>query len=164
VHREIDDDTDIGHTRRKRADPRDGDRQDILLADRIFNRRDRRIEAFDMADHQGDVGAARRRDDGVAFLDRRGDRLLHHHMHAALDRGHCQLDVQVGRCRNGQRVDAGRQQSLDVTVARATERIGYEVALLAVGIDDAGELDPGQIGQHAGVIASHDTNAGNPDA
>ena len=41
------------------------------------------IEALDMADHQGDAGAARRRDDVAAFLHRGGDRLLDQHVHAA---------------------------------------------------------------------------------
>jgi len=71
---------------------------------------------------------------------------------------------QVGGGRNGQRIDPGCQQSLDFSEAGTAERVGYEIALFAIGIDNAGELDPGQIGQHAGVVASHNTDAGNPDA
>ena len=64
VHGEIDDDADIRHPRRERSDPGDGDRKNILALDRPLDRLDRRIEALDMAGHQGDAGAARGGDDG----------------------------------------------------------------------------------------------------
>ena len=63
VHGQIDDHADIRHARRERSDAGDGDRENILVADRVLDRLDRRIEALDVADHQGDAGAARRRDD-----------------------------------------------------------------------------------------------------
>ena len=87
VHREIDHHADIRHARRERTDAGDGDRQDVLAADRLLDRLHRRIEALDMADHQRDAGAARGGDDLAPLLDRRGDRLLDQHMDAALDAG-----------------------------------------------------------------------------
>ena len=68
VHGKIDDDADIRHARRKRSDAGDGDRENILVLIACL-RTHRRIEALDMAGHQRDAGAARRGDDGVAFLD-----------------------------------------------------------------------------------------------
>ena len=70
VHGKIDDHADIRHARRERPDPGDGDREDVLVADRVLDRLDRRIETLDMADHQRDLGAARRGDDFAALLDR----------------------------------------------------------------------------------------------
>ena len=70
----------------------------------------------------------------------------------------------MGRRRNGQRVDARRQQSFDVAIAGTRQRVGYKIPLLAVGIDDAGELHPRQVSQHTGMVASHDTDAHNPNA
>ena len=52
VHGEIDHHADIRHARRKRSDPGDGDRENILVADRVLDRLDRRIEALDVTDHQ----------------------------------------------------------------------------------------------------------------
>ncbi len=71
VHGEIDDDADIRHARRERADAGDRDRKDVFVLDRFLDRLDRRIEALDMADHQRDVGAGRRLDDLAAFFDGR---------------------------------------------------------------------------------------------
>ena len=58
VHREIDDHAHIRHARRERADAGDRDRKNILVADRVLDRLDRRVEALDMADHQRDAGVS----------------------------------------------------------------------------------------------------------
>ena len=150
VHGEIDHHADIRHARRERADAGDGDRQDILVADRLLDRLDRRIEPLDVADHQRDAGAPRGRDDGASLLDRRGDRLLDQHVHAALDAGEREIPMQMGGRSDGHGIDAGGQQRLDVGIGLAAERAGHEVALLAVGIGDADELDARKIGEARG--------------
>ena len=87
MHREVDHHADIRHARRERSDAGDGDRENILAADRFLDRLDGRIEALDVADHQRHACAARGGDDLASFVDRRGDRLFHHHVDAARDAG-----------------------------------------------------------------------------
>ena len=75
-----------------------------------------------MTDHQRHAGPARRGDDGIAFLDRRRDRLFHEHVNAARDAGQRQIAVQVRGRGDGDGVDAVREQALHVGVAGAAER------------------------------------------
>ena len=49
VDRQVDHHADIRHAGWKRPDPGNGDRQNILAADRLLDRLDGRIEALDMA-------------------------------------------------------------------------------------------------------------------
>ena len=122
MHREVDDDADVRHARRERADPGNGDREDVLAAQRVLDRLHGGIEALDMADHQGHAGPARRRDDGVAFLDRRRDRLFDQHVNAARDAGQRQIAVQVRGRGDGDGVDAVREQALHIGIADTAER------------------------------------------
>jgi len=85
VHGEVDDHAHIGHARRERSDPGNGDGENVLVADRVFDSLDRRVEPLDMADHQGDAGVPCRGDDGATFFHRGRDRFLDQHMHALLD-------------------------------------------------------------------------------
>jgi uncharacterized cupin superfamily protein len=48
-------------------DAGDRDRKDVLAADRLGNRLHRRIEAFNVADHQRHASPARRPDDLLAL-------------------------------------------------------------------------------------------------
>ena len=163
MHGEIDDDADIGHARRKRPDPGDGDRKNVLILDRALDRLHRRIEALDMADHQRDAGAARRGDDGAALLDGRGDRLLHHDVDAARGAVDGDIAMQMRGRRDGDGVDAVVQQRVGIVEGGATEIAGDGLAALAVGIGDADQLHPRQFGQDAGMVTAHHAYADNAD-
>src|SRR5262249_7898100 len=136
-----------------------GDRENVLAADRVFDRLDRRVEPLDMADHQGHASVARRRNDGTAFLHRRRDRLLHQDVDALRDARQRQLPMQVRGGGDGDGVDAGAEQLFDGAEGRAAECPGYEIALLGIRIDHAGEPDTGKVGEYAGMVAAHDANA-----
>ena len=163
VHGKIDDDADIRHARRERSDPGDGDGENILALDRALDRLDRRIEALDMADHQGDAGAARRGDDLAAFLDGGGDRLLDQDMDAARGAVDGDVAMQVGRRRDGDGIDAALDQAVEVGEGCALEVPGDVLARLAVGIDDADQLDAGQFRQHPRMVRAHHADADHAD-
>src|ERR1700691_3359763 len=91
-----------------------GDRQDVLILDRAFDRLHRRIETLDMADHERHTGTAGGRDDGVPLLGRRSDRLLDHDVHAARNALQREVVMKMRWGSDGNRVDAGLQQSIDV--------------------------------------------------
>jgi hypothetical protein len=80
-------------------------------------------------------------------------------MNAARNAGECKLLVKMGWSGDGQGIDAGGEQRLDILEAIAAERAGDEVALLALGVGYAHELDPGKISENAGVVAAHDADA-----
>src|SRR5580698_9436704 len=124
VHGEIDDDADIRHPRRKRSDPGDGDRKNVLALDRPLDRLDRRIETLDMAGHQGDAGAAGGGDDGIALLDGGGDRLLDQDVDAARGAVDGDVAMQVGRRRDGDGIDAALDQTIEVGKGAAAEVAG----------------------------------------
>jgi hypothetical protein len=135
-----------------------------LAADRVLDRLDGRIEALDVADHQGHAGAPRGGDDGAPLLGGGGDRLLDQHVDAARDAGERDLMVHVGGRRDGDGIEAGVEQRREIRNLRATQRLRHRARLGAVGIGDADELDAGKLGQHAGMIAAHDADADHPDA
>src|SRR6202030_3134884 len=85
VHGEIDDDADIRHARRERADAGDRDRKDILVRDRLLDRLYRRVEALDMADHELHALAAGGGDDLAALFHGGRDRLFDQEVDARLD-------------------------------------------------------------------------------
>ena len=114
VDREVDDHADVRHPRRERPDAGDGDRQDVLILHRAFDQLHRRIETLDMADHKRHAGTAGGRDDGVTLLDRRSDRLLDHNVHPARNALQREVMMKMRWGRDGNRVDAGLQQSIDV--------------------------------------------------
>jgi hypothetical protein len=100
----------------------------------------------------------------VPFLGGRGDRLLDQHMNAALDTGQRNPMMQMGRRRNGDRIDATLDERLDVGDRGATERIGHEARLLVIRIGNADETNARKIVQHASVVAAHDADANHPHA
>ena len=161
MHGKIDDDADIRHARRKRADPGDGDRENVLILDRALDRLDRGIETLDMADHQRHPGAAGGGDDGAALLDRRRDRLLDQDVKAAGDAGQRDIVMQMGRRGDGHRIDAAADQRFQIGEFGAAERAGDKLALLVIGIDHADELNAGHFRQHARMVAAHDADANN---
>ena len=162
MHGEIDNHAHIRHTRREWTDASNGDRQDVLVADRFLDRLDGRIEALDMADHEDDAGQPRGGNDRATLVYRRCDRLLDQNMRAVLDADQRKFPMQVGRGRDSHRIDPFGQQRLDPAECLAAQYFGYETALLAVGIRYADELDPRQIGKDACVIAPHDADADHP--
>ena len=52
-----------------------------------------------------------------------------------------------------------RDQSLDVGVAGAAERLRNQLALLLIGVGDPDQLDVGKIGKNARMVAAHDADA-----
>ena len=152
MHAEIDDDADIRHARRKRSDPRDGDRENVLVLDRPLDELDRRVEALDVPDHERHAGAAGGRDDGPAFRHRRGNRLLDQKMHAAGDAFKSNVVVQVGRRRDGHRIDAAAKQGIDIVEPGAAERAGDEIPPLAVRIGNAHQFDAGHVREHPRMV------------
>src|SRR6516165_4991588 len=137
MHCEIDDDSDIRHSRRKWSDTRDGDRENILIFDGAFDRLNRGIKALDMADHQGHVGAPGGGDDGATFLHRRSNRLFDHYMDAAA----CAVDgnVAMKMCGRGDRhrIDAPAYQAFGVSEWGTAERTRNLTAALAIRISNA---------------------------
>ena len=133
--------------------------EDVLVLDRPLDQLHRRIEALDMTDHERHAGAAGGRDNGVTLLDRRSDRLFHHDVDAATDAFECQIVVKVRGGRDGDRIDAGAEQSVDVGEPGAAEGSGDEIPLLAIRIRDASEMNAGDVRQHPGMIAAHDADA-----
>ncbi len=159
VDGEVDDDADVGHARRERADTGDGDGKNVLIADRVLDRLNRRVEPLDMTDHQGDARVPRRRYDCVSLFHRRCDRLFHQHVHATFDAAERQFPMQMGGRRDRDSIDTLRKQRLNAAERRAAERARNEIALLAIGIGHADEPDGRQIGEDAGMIAAHHADA-----
>ena len=147
VHGEVDDDADIGHARRKRPDPGDGDRQDVLVLDRPLDRLDRRVEALDVSDHERDAGVVSRRDDVAAFLDRGGDWLLDQNVDALGDALQRDIMMQMGRRRDDERVDPLGKQRVDILEGGAVQRVGDEVPMAAVRIGHPDEFHAGHVRQ-----------------
>ena len=124
VHGEVNDHADIGHPRREWADPGDADGENVLARDCLLDRGDRRAEALDMADHQGDAGGLRGRDDLAALLDARGDRFLHHDVNLLVDAGERDLVMQMGWGSDGDGVDALGDQFVKPGKGAAIGEIG----------------------------------------
>ncbi len=164
VDRKIDHDSDVRHTRRKRSNAGNRDRKNILVLDRLLERLHRRIEAFDMAGHQRNAGAASSRNDGMAFLDGRSDRLFDQHVDAALGAFDRNLAMKMGRRRDRHCVNALTDEALKIGEGRAAKSVRYPLALLAVGIDHPDQFDAGKFRQHARMVRAHDANANNADA
>ena len=140
MHREVDDHSDIRHARRERADAGNGDREDVLVLDPPFYQLDRRIEAFDMADHQRDAGAPGGGDDRARFGDIRGDRFLDHEIDAAADAFKREVMMQMRRRGDGDGIDAAAQQCVHVAEGGASDGAGDQIPLLAVRVGYADEL------------------------
>ena len=70
----------------------------------------------------------------------------------------------MGRRRDGQGIDTGGQETLDIGIAGTAERATNELALLAIRIGHPGEPDPRHISEDARMIAAHDADADHPDA
>jgi hypothetical protein len=65
----------------------------------------------------------------------------------------------MGRRRDSYRIGFGEKERIEIAEFRAAERAGDKFPLLAVGIDDAHQLDGGYVRQDAGMVATHDANA-----
>ena len=71
--------------------------------------------------------------------------------------------MQMRRSGDRHRIDAEVQQRIELVDGCAAHHAGDQFALRGIGIDDAGELDVGNAGQHAGMVRSHDTDADHAD-
>ena len=163
MYGEIDNDPDIRHARRERSDPGDGDRKNMLALDCPLDRLDCWVEALDMTGHQGDAGAAGGGNDLAALLDGVCDRLLDQDVDAARGAGDGDVAMQMGRRRDGDGIDTTLDQAVEVGEAVALEVPGDVLARLAVGIDDAGQLDARQFRQHPRMVRPHDADADHAD-
>src|SRR6516162_7210281 len=114
MHCEIDDHSDIRHPRRKWTDTRDGDGENVLIFDGALYRLNRRIEALDMADHQGHAGAPGGSDDGAAFLHRRSNRLFHQHVDTAARTVDGNVAMEMCGRGDSHRIDTPAYQALGV--------------------------------------------------
>src|SRR5580700_3998904 len=71
--------------------------------------------------------------------------------------------MQVGWRRDGDSIDAALDQAVEVGESRALEVAGNVLACLAVGIDDADQLDAGQFRQHPRMVRPHHADADHAD-
>jgi hypothetical protein len=108
-----------------------------------------------MADHQGDAGLARRLDDLMPLFHRGCDRFFDQHMNPATDQGQRDLVVEMGRRSDGHGVDPGIEQLVDILECPAADQILGARPVCRKGIDDPGQGDARQAGQHPGMIAAH---------
>src|ERR1700722_5581779 len=70
--------------------------------------------------------------------------------------------MQVGRRRDGDGIDAALDQAVEVGESRALEVAGDVLACLAVGIDDADQLDAGQFRPHPRMVRPADAAPADP--
>jgi hypothetical protein len=70
----------------------------------------------------------------------------------------------MGGRSDGDGINPGGEQRLDVVVGRAAERSRHEIALLAVRVGDPDQLDPRKIGEDARMVAAHDADTHYADA
>ena len=111
-----------------------------------------------------ETGASSRHDDVLAFGDRRGDRLLHQDMHAALDAGERDVAMEVRRRRDRHGIDAASEQFRNRCQCRASQRAADIVRLLAVRIGNAREHDAWKFRKDARMVRTHDADANHPHA
>src|SRR4029077_7671965 len=162
VNRKVDHHPYVRHARWKRSYAGDRNREDILATDRFLDRFDCGIETFDMANHQGHAGPARRVDDVAALFHRRGDRLFHHDVDTSRNAKERDIAMQMSGCRNGDRVDIAVEQFFDIGDGNAAQGARHKFSLLAVWIGDTNQFRARQSREHAGMIAAHNTDANNP--
>src|SRR4051794_12679565 len=132
----VDDDADIRHTGWKRADAGDRDRQDIFARYRLLDSGYRRVEPFDMSDHQCHAGLPGRGDDLLALLDRRCDRLLDKDMNVPGDTGERDLMMQVRRRRDRDGINALRDHFIQGSEGTAAGQFSGPRTMSRQGIDD----------------------------
>ena len=164
VHRKVDDHADIRHSRRKRSDAGDRDREDIFARYRLLDGGDRRIEPLDMAHHQRHPGAAGGVDDLLPLLHRGRDRLFDQHVDAARDAGQRDLVMKMRRRGDGHRIHAFRDQFVQACEGAAARQFGGARPMRRQRINDPDQRGIRQAGQHTGMIAAHDAGADDADA
>ena len=108
-----------------------------------------------MADHQRHAGTARRVDDVLPLLHRRGDRLLDQEVDVARDAGQRNLVMEVGRRRDRDGIDTFVEQLLKIGERAAAGERGGARAVFRQRIDDTDQRHTRQTGQHAGMVAAH---------
>ncbi len=124
---------------------------------------DRRIEAFDVADHEGDAGVVGGGDDGAALLHCRSDRLFDHDMHASGNTREREIVVQMGRRGNGHGIDTAGQQRFEIVEFSTAYIAGDKLPLLVFGIDNPDQFNAGHLRQDARMVAAHDADADHTD-
>jgi len=81
----------------------------------------------------------------------------------ARDAGQRNLVMEMGRCRDGDGVDALVEQFVELGERAASDERGGARAVFRQRIDDADQRHPGQTGQHAGMVAAHYASADHAD-
>src|SRR6266852_6278252 len=164
VHGEVDHDTDVRHSRRKRSDAGDRDRKNVLARYRCFDGGDGRVETFDMPHHQRHPGAACSVDDLLPLLHRGRDRLFDQDVNLACDAAQCNLVMEVRwRCdRHG--IDTFGDQLVQSGEGAAAGQFGGARPMRRQRVDHADQRRIRQPGQHAGMVAAHDAGADDADA
>jgi hypothetical protein len=99
----------------------------------------------------------------ASLLHRGSDRLLDQNIDAAGNAFKRKIMMQVSGCRDGDRIDTGSQQLIEVGECGAAERPRDKIALLAVGIGDASQLNARHVRQDARMVAAHHADAHHPD-
>jgi hypothetical protein len=72
--------------------------------------------------------------------------------------------MHVGRRRDGDGIDALREQSVDVRERPAADGIRDPLAPFRIRVDDTDEPHPRQIGKNTGVVTAHNADANDADA
>ena len=67
--------------------------------------------------------------------------------------------MEVRGCRNGHRIDAEREQVINVADRGAPQGVGDETHLLLVGVGNADEPHPRKTGENARMVAPHDADS-----
>ena len=113
-------------------------------------RGDRRVEALRVPDAERDVRVGRRLDQLVGFEQRSRDRFFDEHGDAGAKKRQRDVAVQLGRHRDGHRLDLADQPERG---ARRPRPGRHRIARAhAVGIDDGNQLDTRQWRQDPRVV------------
>ncbi len=153
---------DIRHARRKRTNPGDADREDVLARDRLLDGGDCGVEALDMPHHQRHAGARRSGDDLTPLLDRGRDRLLDENVDVAGDAGERNLVMQMRWRRDGHRIDAFGDQFVQRCEGPAARQFRGACAMRRHRIDHPDQRRSSNPASTRGMIAAHHACTNHP--
>src|SRR5712664_314553 len=164
VHGEVNDHTDVRHSRRKRPHAGDRDRKNIFTRYRRLDGGDGRVEPFDMPHHQRHAGAAGGVDNVPSLFDRGRDRLFNEDVNLAGNAGERDLMMKVRRRGHGHGIDTFGDQFVQAGKGAAARHLGGPGTMLWQGIDDPDQRHIRQPSQDAGMVGPHDACADDADA
>ena len=156
VHADVDEDARVANARREDADAarrHAHEFSELPARDEIANRRHRGVVAFDVADHQRDLGTHAAREHTPPGFHRVGDRLLDEERDASVDELVGDRLVQARRHADDDGVDARRDELLR-GLENAIARVGGAGGGLRCGFGDPDELDVRHRGEIARVMAA----------